>query len=157
MKTFMRRSFMVLAAWMLLVPTAHAQQNSADAGYLQEAKEPSGYVAPDASRSPVRAEGEGYLSPPPNLGNSGGYLSAQTKSVGGADGDSFVAAPAGSTEQINGGRLMLLAYAGFWLLALAYIASLASRARTANKELLELRRELQELDDRLEDLESGRV
>lgn len=128
--------------------SAFAQED----GYLAEPSsgEAEGYIPAPEADAPARALGEapeGYL--PATGQGSGGYL-ANTKSI---SDEGFVAAPAGATEQINGGRLMLIAYAGFWLLAFAYVATLAGRARTARREVVELRRQIQEIDDRLEDLE----
>lgn len=122
-------------------------------GYLAQpsADDAQGYIPAQDADAPVRALGdapEGYL-PAVGQGGGSGYL-ATSKST---SEEGFVAAPEGATEQINGGRLMLIAYAGFWLFAFVYVATLAGRARTARREVVELRRQIQEIDDRLEDLE----
>lgn len=69
--------------------------------------------------------------------------------------DGFVSAPAGDAETVNGGTLMLIAYALLWLLVLFYVLVLARRARSAREEIDELGLQLRELDERLDELETG--
>lgn len=87
-----------------------------------------------------------------------GYLPASSKNTAATEqdkADGFVAADRSSqADTVDGGKLMLLAYAGFWLIALIYITTLAQRARRTGKEVVELHRQLKELDDRIEDLET---
>lgn len=160
MKTKFLRTGLVALLLMSVATLSWAQSSTtggSDTGYLQGGSDHARQAPPtlrNADGAYLQQDARGGYLP---TGGGDGYLGgAQTKGAGSLDTDGFVAAPAGSTEQINGGRLMLIAYAGFWLLALAYIASLAGRARTASKEATELRRQLQELEDRLEDLEAGR-
>lgn len=69
--------------------------------------------------------------------------------------DGFVSAPAGEAETVNGGTLMLIAYALLWLLVLSYVLVLARRARGAREAIDELGLQLRELDERLDELETG--
>lgn len=125
-------------------PTGYLDGNTDNApGYLtpdaaeRQDAPPSGYLnAPDA----------GYVAPAPA---EGGYFGRPKSTT-----DTFVPAPENARENVNGGTLMLIAYAGFWLLTIGYVTSIASRARHANRELVELRRHIQELDDRIEELDA---
>lgn len=120
-----------------------APSNAPAPGYLNAA--PAG--APAVEREPAQ-EG-GYL----NQGNSqGGYLSNKSNAN-----DAFVPATADARENINGGMLMLIAYALFWVFTLVYVASLARRGRDAQREVADLRNQIRELDERLEDLEAGKI
>lgn len=152
------RSLACAAAIALTMVTFHA---SAQQGASQGAQQGSGGYIP----APSVPSDNGYLreapvpAPAPSgyMGNSrpqsGGYLNNKSAPTT----DTFVPATAESRENINGGTLMLIAYAGFWLLMLGYVVTLASRARTARREADELKRQIGEIDDRLEDLEAGRV
>lgn len=129
-----------LATWMLcalLTVPAFAITPASDPpdGYLRANEAPT---APD-----------GYL--PASSQNK-----ASDRALDPARPEGFVPADKASPESVDGGKLMLLAYAGFWLIALLYIATLAQRARRTRNEVLELHRQLQEIDDRLEDLETRR-
>lgn len=132
-----QRLIALLFCCALILPTAtFAQENDAPEGYLPAQGEKA---APRDASAP-----EGYLP--------AGSNPASKDSAPQADG--FVPAEKSSAETVDGGRLMLLAYAGFWLIALGYIATLAQRARRTGKDVVELHRRLQELDDRIEDLET---
>lgn len=117
---------------------------------------------PSFSITPVDEAPDGYLRAEDGQKAPEGYLPATSKTTqrdaGKADRkpEGFVPAETLGTDSVDGGKLMLIAYAGFWLLALLYIAMLAGRARRTGKEVVELHRQLQELDDRIEDLETRR-
>lgn len=135
----MKRLHTFAALCMLSLALALPHQGSTQTHDADDAP-PSGYL---------RADDQEDAAPE-------GYLPASSKSSEDAPqerADGFVAAEASQGERVDGGRLMLLAYAGFWLIALAYITTLAQRARRTGKEVVELHRQLKELDDRIEDLE----
>lgn len=120
-----------------MLPTAaFAQENDAPEGYLPTQGDKA---APRDASAP-----EGYLPP-------SSKTAAQENTP---NDDGFVPVQKSDENTIDGGRLMLLAYAGFWLIALGYITTLAQRARRTGKDVVELHRRLQELDDRIEDLET---
>ena len=128
------------------------------------AQESDGYLAPAPTAADAAPTGNpaaptgGYL----RANDGGGYLGG-----GGSDGyfedkaaprtDTFVPATPESRETINGGALMLVAYTLFWLFTIAYVATLAVRAGAAQREVSELQNRIRELDERLEELESGHV
>lgn len=143
-------AFAGLCAASLCAPSvvAHAQ----DAGYLDAKREQGDGYVPAPSDAQRRAP-EGYLDAAD--APAGGYF-GQPKSTSDTT-DTFVAAPENAREHINGGLLMLIAYAGFWLLAIGYVTTLAGRARHANRELVDLRRHIEDLDDRIEEMEARRA
>lgn len=65
----------------------------------------------------------------------------------------FVAAEPGTGDQIDGGMLMIAGYGVFWALIFGYVFILARRQRRVAGELEELRRRMEDLDDRLDDAE----
>ncbi len=73
----------------------------------------------------------------------------------GTPGSGFVPAPDGEGENINGGALMLAAYGVFWVLILGYVGTLASRARRDSAEMGALKRQVTDLEDRLDEIEKG--
>ena len=73
----------------------------------------------------------------------------------GTPGSGFVPAPEGEGEHINGGALMLVAYGVFWVLMLGYVAVLAARARRDGVEMSVLKRQVTDLEDRLDEIEQG--
>lgn len=119
-------------------------------GIAQDSHAPEGYLpAAEAEQAPEGAP-SGYL-PADEVQNS-----RDDDEVARAKPDGFAPAPASvsNAERVDGGRLMILAYIGFWLIALGYIATLAQRARRTGREVVELHRQVQELDDRMEDIET---
>lgn len=159
-----RLSSIAVAATLVFSLGAHAQQGGGtylgDGGQAPPAAAaPSaGGVYLDSGRGAgadagyVRAQDgapAGYLAPSDS--GQAGYL--QNKSAPGGEG--FVPAPADARENINGGSLMLIAYTLFWIFTLVYVVSLAKRGREAQRELTDLRNQLRELDERMEELEGG--
>ena len=67
--------------------------------------------------------------------------------------EGFVAARREDMEQVNGGALMLIAYALFWVMVVTWVALLARRAALISNQLVDVRRQLTDLDDRLDELE----
>lgn len=65
----------------------------------------------------------------------------------------FVAAEPGTGDQIDGGMLMIAGYGVFWTLIFGYVFLLARRQRKVAGELDELRRRMEDLDDRLDEAE----
>ncbi len=134
------RSAVMSLALVAFAPIAHAQDAapSQDAPAYLEQEDGGQYLQNGEKSGYVQQEADGYIK------------SARTKSTQ----PDYAPAPAGQPNEVNGGLLMLIAYAGFWLIALAYMVSLATRARKTSQEVLSLYRRIQELDDRIEDLEN---
>lgn len=133
----------VLSVVLAIPSLVVAQDSNPPEGYLPAGQ--TGQVQDDASN----AAPTGYL-PPGKAQNA-----AVEDEIARAKADGFAPAPSSvsNAESVDGGRLMILAYIGFWLIALGYIATLAQRARRTGREVVELHRQVQELDDRMEDIE----
>lgn len=154
----------VLSVLLAIPSLSIAQDNDAPAGYLPAAEAgqakdgaadaaPSGYLpAAEAGQEQGAVDEDvpaGYLPAGDAQGRDSDEI-ARAKEAGYAPAPTTVS----SADTVDGGRLMILAYIGFWLLALGYIATLAQRARSTGREVVELHRQVQELDDRMEDIET---
>ena len=67
-------------------------------------------------------------------------------------GDAYRPAEDGEIEPVPGGTFMLLAYLALWVATGGYLFRLASRHRAVQAELGVLRRLLEDIDDRLNEL-----
>lgn len=65
----------------------------------------------------------------------------------------FVAAEPDVGSEVDGGALLIAGYAVFWALIFGYVFLLARRQRNVTSELDELRRRMEDLDDRLDEAE----
>lgn len=61
----------------------------------------------------------------------------------------------GDEDTIPGGRLMLAAYVIFFTLIGLYVVRLTRRHSAVQSELAALRRQMEDIDDRLDDLDGG--
>ena len=68
----------------------------------------------------------------------------------------FQQAPAGQTETVDGGALLLAAYAVAWLLIAGYIYIIARRSRETKAELQAINLLSRDLESRLEEYEEAR-
>jgi CcmD family protein len=68
----------------------------------------------------------------------------------------FQQAPAGQTETIDGGALLLAAYAVAWLLIAGYVYIIARRSRETQAELQAINLLSRDLESRLDEYEEAR-
>lgn len=154
----------VLSVLLAIPSLSIAQDGDGPAGYLpaaeaEQAKDgaadaaPTGYL-PAAEAG--QAQGEVDDAAPTGYLPAGKARTADDDEIAQAKEAGYAPAPTrtSSADTVDGGRLMILAYIGFWLLALGYIATLAQRARRTGREVVELHRQVQELDDRMDDIET---
>lgn len=81
--------------------------------------------------------------------------SAHAQEGSGYDRDSlsregFVPAPAGESEAISGGGLLLAAYVALWLMLGLYVVRLVRRQGQVARELRELAGQIRDIDERLD-------
>lgn len=69
--------------------------------------------------------------------------------------DGFRAASGNSSDEVPGGPLMVAAYMALWLLVGGYVFRLARRHKQVQGEYASLRKAIEDIDDRLNDLNSA--
>jgi len=88
--------------------------------------------------SPLHAQDEGSAEPVDSMDevNAEGFQAAE-----------------GGGEEVDGGMLMIVAYGAFWVMVLGYVVFLVRKQGTVSGELLALNRRMEEMDDRLDEID----
>lgn len=64
-------------------------------------------------------------------------------------------APGEQGDAVSGGWLLVAAYVGMWTILMVWVGAMVRRAQAAATSLADVRRRLQDVDDRLDELEGG--